>query len=99
MSNGLNADKEPRNLHDLTTDKHNSKSGHYKTREDYQKSRNCEINKGREASKWSDYITQDDDDYDNDAINDQAGDSSNHVFQTLTNEEKLEDDEIHPDFL
>lgn len=99
MSNGLNADKEPRNLHDLTTDKHNSKWGQYKTREDYQKSRKCEINKGREASKWSDYITQDDDDYDNGAVNDQAGDSSNHVFQTLTNEEKIEDDEIHPDFL
>ncbi|KAJ0086687.1 hypothetical protein Patl1_07969 [Pistacia atlantica] len=56
---------------------------------------------GKAASKWDNYLTHEEDDLqglNGRKIADQIGNWSNGVFETTTNDQRVEDD-IHPDFI
>lgn len=56
---------------------------------------------GKAASKWDNYLTHEEDGLERVSGRktvDHIGDWSNGVFETTTNDQKVEDD-IHPDFI
>ncbi|XP_062099316.1 uncharacterized protein LOC133805209 isoform X2 [Humulus lupulus] len=95
-------DKEkPMMHHDLETSMDDTSKLSHKRREGDQKTRTKE--KGRESSsKWSSYLIEDDEVSpcgNAGKLEENSGNWGDNIFQTLTNEERVEDDEIHPDFL
>ncbi|PON96290.1 hypothetical protein TorRG33x02_078790 [Trema orientale] len=98
----ISQDKQPMR-HYLTTSMDDTSKWSHETRDDHQKPRKCQLIKGRDSSsKWSEYLIQDDDDsprVNAGKLDKHIGDWSNNILQALTNEETVEDDEVHPDFL
>lgn len=95
-------DKETMHHH-LTTSMDNTSKWNQKRREDDQKPKKCQLTKERESSsKWGDYLIQDEDNslrFSAEKFDEHSAYLSSNMLQTFTNEERVDDDEIHPDFL